>query len=349
VRRLTILLLPFLILTIVVGLLHARSLDADRIYTVRSGDTLWDLAEDFLGSPWLWPLIWKANPSLVEHPHWIYPGESLYIPPNVPPELPKQIRVRIRDEEPIFTLSREQLLTLWRRLLEHGGFVSPDYYLELAHIIRAVDEDRQLIALYDDVYVSGGDDKGLYPGAQFLVFRDMGKLYQPESRVEIGRLITNVGVVEVTEVFDEVSRATVISSFEAINPGDGLRFREEIDEEFLRFRTDVPPPEWESEAEALAERGYICRERDGRSYSAEGDVVYVNWGAEQRLQPGARLLVYRQGELVEDPGDLGMLQLPDEKIGTLGVLKVTETTATCLVLGSTRRLLVGDYVDYVRE
>lgn len=54
--------------------------DTARVHEVRPGDTLWDLARQYLADPFLWPRIHEANRGSVANPHWIFPRERLLIP-----------------------------------------------------------------------------------------------------------------------------------------------------------------------------------------------------------------------------------------------------------------------------
>lgn len=51
-----------------------------RTYTVKRGDTLWEIARQLLGDGYLWPELFRLNTGTVADPHWIYPGARLRVP-----------------------------------------------------------------------------------------------------------------------------------------------------------------------------------------------------------------------------------------------------------------------------
>jgi hypothetical protein len=54
------------------------------IYFVQPGDTLWDLAAQHFGDPYLWPQLWERNQYVLDS-HWIYPGDPMIMSIDVVP------------------------------------------------------------------------------------------------------------------------------------------------------------------------------------------------------------------------------------------------------------------------
>lgn len=72
-----------LLTTVLAGLVLAPAMVAaqgtPQTHTVKRGDTLWDLAQQYLGDPFRWPEIYRRNQSTIQDPNLIYPDQVIII------------------------------------------------------------------------------------------------------------------------------------------------------------------------------------------------------------------------------------------------------------------------------
>ena len=61
-------------------------------YTVKKGDTLWDIAGVKMGNPNNWPALFSLNKAQISNPNLIHPGQVLMVPQKiqVAPTVPQQ-------------------------------------------------------------------------------------------------------------------------------------------------------------------------------------------------------------------------------------------------------------------
>jgi len=82
--------------------------------------------------------------------------------------------------------------------------------------------------------------------------------------------------------------------------------------------------------------GRILSVYGGLTQIAQYDIVAINRGSRDGLDPGTMLGIYQQGQKVPDPYGDGKIQLPEQKAGLLMVFKVTPRLSYGLVLKETR-------------
>jgi len=309
-------------------------------YTVKRGDTLWDISAMYLQEPWLWPEIWHVNPQ-VGNPHLIYPGDVL-----------KMVYV---DGKPRLVVNRGDItLSPHMRLSPLGAAISAipaDIISPFLSRSRVVDKETLEDAPYvlagtDHRLVSGAGDK-IYGRGMFAADNDFYGIYRkgqayrdPETNERLGvqALEIGTGVIGARETDgkkgSEIATLALNYTNEEVRVGD--RFLAMSSEELPSIFHPQPPVN-EVDAVIIAVEGGVAN--IGRY-----DVVTVNRGERDSLKIGDVLAVHRAGEKVDDPYRLGSVKLPRERAGLLMIFKVFEKVSYGLILETEQPLSVYDEV-----
>lgn len=315
--------------------------DAPDRYTVVRGDTLWDISGRFLRHPWQWPEVWQVNPQ-IRNPHLIYPGDVVYLYDC--------------DGRPCIGLERGQgqvRLSPEMRTIPHREAITPIPLEDIRHFLREhriVDDPE---ALEELAYVVGGDDRRLMSGVgdrlyargevpaigRVGFYRVGERFLDPASGELLGLELEGVGQARRERQEAEMAVLEVTSSQQEVRNGDIV-----LPLEDRGLVTEFVPraPEREVEGTILAVPG-------GVQFIGRLQVVALDRGRRDGLEPGHVLRVEQRGELVSDPRTGEQLRLPGEDAGLVMVFKVYQKMSYGLIMEASRTLAVGDRVHNPRR
>ncbi|MBW2394784.1 MAG: LysM peptidoglycan-binding domain-containing protein [Deltaproteobacteria bacterium] len=304
-----------------------------RLHTVQKGDTLWDISDAYLGTPWVWPSIWKDNGE-IKNPHRIYPGDHLWITPH-------EMR-KVSDAEAAELLAGRDMPaaledgmagldtppTYRYTEIQSTGFVTVEQHHGAASIVDSPVE-RAWLGDHDKVVIGMGAGE-TQVGEQFDIFRTAGQVSSPENGILAGYHTEFLGWLEVTEVHAESSWAMIRMSRSEVRRGDELLPR--------RLRTaDIevgPMPQVE---------GQVLHTPNGRLEMGTTDVVYLNRGTQHGLSVGSPLEVYRPMDERIDGVKRERLALPDHVVAKLLVVDVQDESSAAVVTHTLTELGRGDH------
>jgi hypothetical protein len=216
-----------LALLILPSLVSAQELNTPQegTHEVVKGETLWALAERYLGDPFRWPLIYEANRDRVEDPHWIYPHQLLVIPGlEAEPAQVQDVAVvtPVEGVEPVAQAAPADLPacpTTQGRTVFYAGGRDPDCTMEIPAL-----EDRT--AFYTDpsevaASITGSEEFDTYAVPRGLVYSTPWLTEWRDEVPSLGHVAAFAGVDA------EASKRDVASSFERLqlhlNEGVTLR------------------------------------------------------------------------------------------------------------------------------
>ncbi len=324
--------------------------NAPERYTVKRGDTLWDISRLFLKRPWRWPELWGMNKAQIQNPHLIYPGQVLVLvkangratlqvgeavgPSGDTVKLSPRIRAQDVRDKAIASIPARAIEPFLSRplIVDENG-------LKTAPRIIATQEGRVYTGANDTVYVRGlaaGDNTRL-----FDIFRPGRPLKDPETQAVVAYEAVYLGVAERTRPGDPAT-FRIVNSKEEIGVGDRL--------------VAAGKPEIVSYVPRANERALEGRVLaiygGGVDQAASNMVIALNRGGSQGVERGHVLRLFRYGKTVTDRTSeirKERVRLPDEPYGYVFIFRVFNHISYGLVLNTSAPVIVGDRFSSVLE
>lgn len=317
-------------------------------YTVKRGDTLWDIAAMFLRDPWLWPEIWQVNPQ-VENPHLIYPGDVLTLAYGADgrPEIRltrgpgARLQPMLRAGEvdnAITTIPYEAIAAF----LDRPTVVSKEQ-LKAAPRIVAFRNEHTMGAAGQEAYVRGLEAAAA--DSRYAVVHIGDPIRDPDDGDVLGYQGTYAATAIVERPGDP-GKALLTESAREAYAGDPL----------IRTEAEVPL-NFVPRSPGGDIRGRIVSVVDGVTLIGQYRIVALNRGSRHGLRPGHVLAIETAGATIRDTSrssrfsgfGLGSsfapkVKLPDERNGTLLVFRVYDRMSYGLIVSAEMPVRIADVV-----
>jgi hypothetical protein len=314
------------------------------VHTVVKGDTLWDLSQHYLGSPWYWPKVWSYNPQIA-NPHWIYPGNQVRFYTGSGEEPAAQVDVEIEPGsgtmgegdiglvEPV----EDNNVATGRERVPRQGFVT-DKELDRTGVLSKSFAETEMLTTGDIVYLKFKDPAAAVVGKEYVIYRPDRKVYHPRSGKLVGYLTLLLGRARVLQTNDPYYvRAQISFTFNAMYRGDFVGPPGEQMTLTLGLVPNTNPRDVEG-AVVAAINPYIA-------VNAEHSQVVADLGSADGVLPGNTFTVVRQADPLDqavDPASNQDPHLPMEVVGKCIAAEVKEHASTCMLWRTVREIVPGD-------
>jgi LysM repeat protein len=348
-----------------------------KTYTIKQGDTLWALGQQFYSNAYLWPQLWEAN-TWITDAHWIYPGDVLLIQGEIAQQAqgttgaqgtgsavgsttttqygqtgqpsgagaalgtPRTIRY-ITAADAVGGTAGPVALATEDDIYCYGYIGDPNEPMPNSIIgwedveVRYQDgATKQEIdgSQGDLVYINGGTSTGLNAGDTYLLVVPQELISHPATHDLLGRQYEFRGQILVLCADDTHSRGLITQSCSEIPVGSRLKPLPQIPIPLAR----IPALPAFCDPASGKTNGYIISSKGGDWLESlgTGQLVQINLGRDDQVQPGEFLTVFRDGKYEGTPRQV---------LGEVAVLTSESHTATARIVAMRYSIRVGDRVE----
>jgi hypothetical protein len=327
--------------------LSALSPNAPDSYTVKRGDTLWDISSLFLRSAWRWPELWGMNLQEIRNPHLIYPGQMLVLERDGDRARLRvaggggaggtvKLSPRVRDQGPADGPISAVPLRLIEGFLNEAVIFETDD-LDRAPRIVATQEGRVLLGRGDTAYVRGE----LGGVRDWRVYRQPRALRDPDTAEILGYEAAYVASAAFVREGEVNEKGELVPATFTITEAK----QEANVENRLAPATARDYDPYVPRAPEAPINGRIVSVYGEALNAGQNQIVTLNRGAREGLERGHVLALWRAGQAARDTtqgGPAQPLRLPDERHGLLFVFRVFERMSYALILNVQEPVSAGD-------
>ena len=307
--------------------------EAGFYYTVKKGDTLWDLSQRFNDTPWQWPDLWEENKQ-VPNPHWIYPGERIRLFRKKDQHQYDRPQKEIPPTDANITASAPVVeapeVFYHYSNIDRIGFIRKPAMAPLGLIYKARD-NKTLISKGDLVYIRYSEPENsseMSPGMRLTVYRTMPPTDDRKSEKKIGTQHYILGIAEVVKTEKEYALTQIIESFRAIH----------MEDKVMAYLPRDPQIQVVDSSPGI--EGKIIISEEHTQLLGELFIAFIDKGSNDNIVPGQIYNVYFQESVKIDSGTK-LMQLDKVDTGSILVLQTEETTSTVVVTDSRRQMVPG--------
>jgi hypothetical protein len=314
--------------------------DIPSVYTVKRGDTLWDISEMFFKDPWKWTYLWEKNDD-IENPHLIYPDDKIMLVNMDGGKKGLKIERAKKPQKKVLVVTPTKQYLELNKPIDAINFsklekISQKIIIEQMEVIDTFqsiissEEDHLMLNKGDNIFTTGVAYKAKYSEVDSIYTLDspiyIDEIYKGHKLIKIGeaKLIS-------TNTEEEISKYVIKSQRQPISQNDYILREESLRNKIL----SISVPKYEVNTRVIQIVG-------GVNNGGTWDTIVLDAGKDKNLVAGNVLALNKKGKTIINPKNQKEINLPFKEYGSILIFDVQKDISLGLVYENKKSVIVND-------